>query len=157
MEGLVRAAMTYDEDVHTSKAHYEREVVKETKRRMSATDVNSNLILCIVLQNLKHSGVTQAGQVPTAASDVFGKTAPFVSNEAGPSASVNKPQYNWQLPTPPSLCAITNKSTDVSPPNLSSFLVAPSDRRTYISRLISSKRQLKLDTIGCFKHGTLHG
>lgn len=97
--------MPYDDDVHTSKAHYECEIVKDAKRRMAATDVNFNLFLCGALLNQKDSGETEAGKLPTAASDVFGKEAPFDSKNLASSSNVassstgRKPKYNRSLST----------------------------------------------------------
>lgn len=71
--------MPFDENVHTSTSHYEREVVKETARRMRATDENSNMLLSGVLQNLKRSGVTESGMLPKEVTEVFGNVGPFVS------------------------------------------------------------------------------
>lgn len=49
VESLVPTSMPYDEEVHTSNSHYERDVAKETARRMHATDGNFNMLLSGVL------------------------------------------------------------------------------------------------------------
>lgn len=81
----VRKVMPYDSEKYRSLAHYEREVVVETDRRLKATNRSGSQLLQGAMQTLRTTNVDSPGELPVEYATVITEEDPM-DKDGGPSS-----------------------------------------------------------------------